>query len=115
MNIGLSNGVDKSSIKGVVDKGGVSVGNVGGGVGQSIPEICNFSMCQILQLDQWSMTILRVVTFAYICHFFSWKAKDNPRAATGGVDNCCILICIFCICLCSYLYFYMYPGAARAP
>merc|ERR1719400_621546 len=37
VNIGLSNGVDESSVKGVVDKGGMSVGNVGGGVGQSIP------------------------------------------------------------------------------
>merc|ERR1712203_1207852 len=38
VNIGLSNGVDKSRVKGVsVDDGGVSVGDVGGGVGQSIP------------------------------------------------------------------------------
>ena len=54
VNVGLSNGVDESSVKGVVDKGGVSIGNVGGGVGQSIPggilEICNFSICQILQV-----------------------------------------------------------------
>merc|ERR1711970_1442607 len=37
VNIGLSNGVDKSSVKGVVDKGGVSIGNMGCGIGQSIP------------------------------------------------------------------------------
>merc|ERR1712168_204407 len=38
VNIGLSNGVDKSRVKGVsVDDGGVCVGDVGGGVGQSIP------------------------------------------------------------------------------
>merc|ERR1719400_1543929 len=43
VNIGLSNGVDESSVKGVVDKGGMSVGNVGGGVGQSIPEGSNGS------------------------------------------------------------------------
>merc|ERR1719180_595253 len=44
VNIGLSNGVDQSSIKGVVDKGGGSVGNVGGGVGQSIPRGSNASI-----------------------------------------------------------------------
>merc|ERR1712212_764564 len=37
VNIGLSNGVDESSVKGVVDKGGVSIGNMGGGIGQSVP------------------------------------------------------------------------------
>ena len=37
MHIRLSNGVDKSGVEGVVDEGGVGVGNVGGGVGQSIP------------------------------------------------------------------------------
>merc|ERR1719430_707224 len=37
VNVGLSNGVDESSVKGVVDKRGVSIGNMGGGVGQSIP------------------------------------------------------------------------------
>merc|ERR1712083_1295795 len=37
VNIGLSNGVDESSVEGVVDEGGVSIGNVGCGVGQSIP------------------------------------------------------------------------------
>merc|ERR1719385_566623 len=38
VNIGLSNRVDKSRVNWVsVDNGGVSVGNVGGSVGQSIP------------------------------------------------------------------------------
>ena len=37
VHIRLSNGVDKSGVEGVVDEGGVGVGNVGGGVGQSIP------------------------------------------------------------------------------
>merc|ERR1719385_558214 len=38
VNIGLSNRVDESGVNGVsVDNRGVSVGNVGGGVGQSIP------------------------------------------------------------------------------
>jgi len=37
MDIGFSNGVDESSVKGVVDEGGVGVGDVGGGIGQSIP------------------------------------------------------------------------------
>ena len=41
MNIGLSNGVDESSVEGVVDKGGMRVGTVGGGVGQSIPGFIN--------------------------------------------------------------------------
>ena len=40
MDIGLSNGVDESSVEGVVNHGGVSVGNVGGGIGQSIPRLC---------------------------------------------------------------------------
>ena len=40
MNIGFSNRVDKSRVNGVsVDNGGVSVGNVGGGIGQSIPGV----------------------------------------------------------------------------
>jgi len=38
VNIGLSNRVDESRVNGVsVDNGGVSVGNVGGGVGQGVP------------------------------------------------------------------------------
>merc|ERR1719385_525766 len=38
VNIGLSDRVDKSRVNGVsVDNGGVSVGNVGGGVWQGIP------------------------------------------------------------------------------
>ena len=39
MDIGFRNGVDESSVKGVVDEGGVGVGDVGGGIGQSIPSI----------------------------------------------------------------------------
>merc|ERR1712233_245520 len=37
VDIGLSNGVDESSVEGVVNDGGMSVGNVRGGIGQSIP------------------------------------------------------------------------------
>ena len=37
MDVGLSNGVNKSGLEGVVDHWGVRIGDVWGGVGQSIP------------------------------------------------------------------------------
>ena len=104
VNVGLSNGVDESSVKGVVDKGGVSIGNVGGGIGQSIPGV-NLEICIFSNVRFFKLTILRIVTFAYMS-VFSWKDRRYPRAARGAIDN------FICLCIYICIYFFSYASSS---
>ena len=59
MDIRFRNGVDESSVKGVVDEGGVGVGDVGGGIGQSIPSIfLSWAVFQWEDHGTWNLYLL---------------------------------------------------------